>query len=188
MNNLKKKLLTPALAALAVTAALSGCNNQPVKEAACSLPQGNKVESAFAQAKSELGRSTCHFEFDNFETALMVIAKGAPGKENQKRFFDFYTWSADQGVITKNQAKTRYTRNFTTSYGTSLPDGYSNCATGKRMDGILSSLKSEAKAKQQGLKKILGDRSAWFDAKGRHDNLVFILETTALACEESHRG
>ncbi len=188
MNIVKKRYLRRALATVAVTAVLSGCNNQPVKEVACSMPQGNKVSAAFDQVKSELGRSSCHYEFDNYESALMEIARGAPGKENQKHFFDLYTWSADQGVITKSQAKERYTRHFTSSYGTSLPDSYSNCATGRRMDGILSSLKSEAKAKQQGLQKVLGDRNGWFDAKNRHDNLVFILETTALACEEQRRG
>ncbi len=191
MNRSHLKKSATALVGLALIAAMGGCNQQMVRgdvprvkndDADCTVPLTKDVGQAFVTSKVRLGNSGCYYRFDDHEEQLMLTAAGNPGELNKRHFFDFYNWAADQGVISKIQAKERYSRFFSTRYGASLPDTYANCGIGSRLDGILDSLKAEAHQKKRGLGEVVGDRDAWFEAKSNHDNLVLILETTAQAC------
>ena len=175
---------------LGALAVLSGCNQLSIKQdqqsqlASCDVPSSKNVSQAFSQSTATLSDAQCHYQFDAHEQALMSLAKGDPGQQNRQYFYNFYTEAAGNGIISKRQAREHYSRYFTTGFAASLPDSHSNCATGDRMDNILADLKQEAHMKKEGLLEVLDDRNSWFTAKSHHDNLVLILETTHLACDD----
>lgn len=187
--------------ALALIAPLSGCGGAPTKPVAapvavpaqapaadpirvtrCTTPVTRNVEEAFAQARRTLSERACQYEFDAIEAKLLEIATSDPGEANQRRFAEFYRWTTGQGVITKLQAKQRYSAYFTPSYAASLPDDLGTCGLDRDKDRVMKALAAEVKRKELGLMRVLGERDAWFRAKRDHDHLVYLIEGTLNAC------
>ncbi len=144
-----------------------------------------KTQLAFEQTRRQLADAACARRYDEFEAALLAVATGDPGAGNKQHFHGFYNWSVEQGLISRLQAKERYSRYFSTGYGQSLPDDANTCSLGKRKARVIEHLAVEAGAKKRGLLEISGDREAWFAAKRKHDDLVFLLETVSLACADA---
>ena len=181
-----------ALLGLVVAVGMAGCNANTTRPdpvpaptlsySSCALPGGHDLSTAMSAARGTLSKSNCQYQFDAIESELMGVAAGNPGQHNREPFHDFYRWSADQGVLTRLQAKEHYTRYFTVSYAASMPNDVSTCGMARDKKRVLGALADDVAHKEQGLMQVLGDRDAWFKAKQGHDDLVFLVEGTLDAC------
>jgi|GEM_PF-997200 len=188
-NTTKKSVYLVALAGLLST----GCQalqpqkptvvryQQPTTQAACSMPVGKRVDSAFSHAKQNLASAACQHQYDRYFDSLINVAMGDPSQENKKRFSAFLTWSYEQGIISKRQGKSYYTRYFSPTF-VSLSDTHNVCAATRNKDEMLRGMQAELKQKKKGILEVAGDRDAYFATLRQHNDIVLVLEATALAC------
>ncbi len=178
------KLFIYSIAAIAVLG-LSGCaSTQPSKpvKVSCVTANYKRLDDSIRHAKSQLSNRSCHYQFDEFHQELLVTAQGDTDLGNAKRFLDFYKWSVDQGIVSKRQGKAYYNSYFKPSFGNVLPNDRNVCSAVSSKDDIEKKMYKELEYKRIGLQEILGDREAYFEAQRIHNDLVFLIETSNLAC------
>lgn len=170
------------LAALALV--LAACQSAPPKFA-CSVPNGFKVEAAFAHARSDLVHPECQFQFDNYVDTLLEIAGTDPKPENKQQFSGLFSWARDHGVLSQIQAEQYYRRYFTPFF-ISLDSDYSNCSSTCRNRAQLArNMKNELRDKDRGLLKAAADRAGYLAADKEYNQLLTLIDATCLACERS---
>lgn len=182
------------LALLASMAGLVACANGAAQTKtsnaeACQLPDTKLVDAAFSEVRNKLSNTECQSRYAEYYQKLLEVAGGDQGSENRDRFFEFLKWSYKQGIISRHQAESYFTRYFRVEF-VSLPDDRNVCSAmdGSRESSLLGKLDQEMRDKNTGLLDIVGDKDAYFDAKRRYDSIVLVLQTTASACKSGNRS
>jgi len=189
MKNYSVKTVTTVLLAGLI---LTGCNQYMPKKSVntarieniqpiCTMPTGKRVGAAFSHVKEDLASDSCQHQYDRYFSTLIDIATGDPAKENRKRFSDFITWSYQRGIISKVQGKDYYTRYFSPTFK-SLSDTRNVCSATRDKAALFNDLQAELKQKKKGLLQVSGDRDAYFNTLKEHNDIVLVLEATAMAC------
>ena len=177
------QIIARTMVSFVAATSITACIPKTVKSApTCLTPETKHVDQAFEQARKSLSNRACHYQFDTVHNQLIEIAQGDPSKDNKKRFYDFYQWITDQGIISKNQSKMLFTRYFTTQFSNALPDNQNTCSHRSTKETMVRNLAQEMKYKKVGLQDIIGNRDLYFRAVSKHNDLVFLIETTMLAC------
>lgn len=181
MHTSLKSIVTAAVAVAAVATALTACNTNPPRTAACSLPDGPDLERAISAARFDL-ETGCEHEFDAYFQRLLKIAEGDPRKDNKAAFSEFLLWANEEGLLSKRQARELYTRYFGVKYVTLISD-YSVCAqTCPRRDDVMREMNRELVDKEQGLLKVSADRREYYRANRLFQETELVLEATCEAC------
>lgn len=167
-----------ALAALFAVASLSGCATTPPK---CGLPAQKNLDAAFSDAKTNL-QNGCEAHFDAYMDELLRVAEGDPKPQNKQKFSDFLLWSADQGLLSRRQAETKYNRFFNVKFVSMMGD-YNNCAhTCPRKSRVLLAMEQELTDKERGLVKVSEDTASYYRADQLFQETELVLEATCTAC------
>jgi len=182
------QLMKHSVLGLMLLGGLTGCgqtHKKPLQAEAvsCSVREQAQLAPAIADAKTALSHRSCHYQFDTLHEQLLAVAKNDPDKTHNTAFLGFYTWSVKQGIINKRQGKELYTRYFKTSFGYVLSNDRNVCGTASIKDEMIKKIGAELAYKKIGLQDIMQDRKAFFEAGQVHNDLVFLLEATLLACE-----
>lgn len=156
---------------------------EPVVVNTCQTPSSKSLQIAIAAAQSELSHRECHYQFDAMHHTLLQIAQGDPSPKNGKKFLDFYKWNVSQGILSSKQGKDYYNRYFKPTFGNVLSNDRNVCSLGKNKDALIKSLGRELVDKKTGLQVIMQDRNAYFEALRIHNDLIFLIETTLMACD-----
>lgn len=181
MNTTIKTLVMPALAGALVLTVLAGCNSNPSKATACTLPTGPNLDQAVAKARFDL-ETGCEQQFEGYFQRLLDIAEGDPKKENKATFSDFLVWANEEGLVSKRQAREMYTRYFGVKY-VSLISDYSVCSqTCPRQRDVMRDMTEELKDKEQGLLKVSADRREYSRANQLYQEAELVLQATCSAC------
>lgn len=172
--------------ALAVSLVAAGCVSRkppapPNVVDNCPLPSGYLVDQAFATARSTLSNPACRYKFDAVFASLLNVCKGAPDMKNKELFSNFLLWAKNEGIISKIQAETYYTRYFGHRF-VSLPDTYQTCSHCTRLKTLLADCRNELKDKAQGLIKVCEDKATYAKASDDLYKIEVILEATCDAC------
>lgn len=172
-------MTTFALFALLSLLLVSGCKTTGIGR--CTPPSGHNLQSAVAQAKSDLS-GRCGDAFESYFSALLTIAEQDPAPENRETFSQLLLWSNHQGLISKARAQELYNRYFNLKF-VAMKGDFSNCsATCPNISQVMLSMEQELVAKEQGLLKICRDN----DGYQRADRLVketeLVLTATCNAC------
>lgn len=171
-------------AALASALLLGACDtgNLRLTEPNCALPEGHDLDLAFAAAETGL-RDGCAHRFDDYMAQLLHVAEGDPGPDNRRRFSEFLESAANDGIISRRQAKQHYNRYFNVKF-VSLMGDYNNCSqTCTRRQRVLSDMERELLHKEQGLLKVSGDAQSYYRADRLMKETELVLQATCLACE-----
>jgi hypothetical protein len=178
MNSCKT---TKTALALLLAGVVTACNSNPPREPVCNLPQGTNLDQALAAARFDLGVG-CEDRFDAYFQRLMSIAEGDPQADNKARFSDFLLWANTQGLLSKLQARTLYTRYFGVKY-TSLQGDYSVCSEAcPKKSQVLRDMQNELGDKEQGLLKVAADRRSFQRAHRLLQETELVLEATCTSC------
>lgn len=174
-----------ALSYISVALLVSGCAStktpKPVS-VSCAVSDYKRLDDSIRHAKSQLSNRSCHYQYDAFHRQLLATAQGDTGAGNAEKFLDFYKWSVDQGIVSKRQGMEYYNSYFKPSFGNVLPNDRNVCSAVAVKDDIEKRMYKELEHKRIGLQEIMGDREAYFEAQRVHNDLVFLLETSNLAC------
>ena len=164
---------------VAVTAfALASCASSPPP---CEGPQSRNLSSAVDHVKGALGNG-CAAQFDRFYDDLLRTAEGDPKPENKRIFSEFLVWSADEGILSKRQAKEYYNRFFNVKFMT-LQGDYNNCShTCPRRDRVLLDMERELSDKERGLLRVSLDNDGYYRADELFKEVELVLEATCTAC------
>ena len=163
-----------------VTVFLASCQTTP--QPSCTLPQEKNVDRAFSHARVQLAQRECHFRFDEYFQALLMVASGDPNQKNSEHFSEFLLWANEQDIITRVSAKEYYNRYFGTKF-VSLPNEYSNCSyTCKVQDEITRKMQNELRDKETGLLKITNDKRRFAEANLLYQSTLTLLDATCEAC------
>jgi len=186
------KLLKNTVLGFCLVSGLTACaqtprhnTSQSSHQASCSLPQHKKLTVAVDNAQASLSDRSCHYQFDAIHAQLLNIAVNDPSSTHNTEFRSFYKWSIDQGIISSLQGKEYYTRYFTNSFGNVLANDRNVCSSAANKEKLIKSIDRELGSKKIGLQDIMQDRKAYFSAQQTHNDLVFLIETTLLACEKT---
>jgi hypothetical protein len=159
----------------------TACNSNPPQELACNVPQGTNLDRAMAAARFDLGVG-CEEQFDAYFQRLLTIAEGDPQADNKAKFSDFLLWANDQGLISKLQARTLYTRYFGIKY-VSMQGDYSVCSEAcPKKSRVLREMQDELGNKEQGLLKVAADRRSFQRAHRLLQETELVLEATCTSC------
>ena len=170
---MKIKVLLVILA----TFTIASCASKP----SCEGPQTRNLAAAVDQVKGSLANG-CAAYFDSYYDDLLRTAEGDPKPENKRVFSEFLVWSADEGLLSKRQARETYTRYFGVKY-VSLVSDYSVCdQTCPRQDEIMREMNRELVDKEQGLLKVSADRREYYRANRLFQETELVLEATCEAC------
>ena len=181
MNKATTSTVTTALAAATLAVTLTACNANPPRATACSLPEGTDLDRAISAVRFDL-TTGCEQQFDQYFQRLLTIAEGDPKKDNKAAFSDFLIWANEEGLLSKRQARERYTRYFGVKY-VSLISDYSVCAqTCPRRDEVMREMNKELVDKEQGLLKVSADRREYYRANRLFQETELVLEATCEAC------
>ncbi len=190
MNTIQKIPSTLLWLSLLISG-LSACATQPetqstrwTMEDSCTLPSQKQLTQALQSARNQLSQRSCHYQFDAIHQQLLTIAQQDPGPTHRQSFLDFYQWSVQQGIISSLQGKQLYTSYFTPGFGHLLPNNSNVCAQKTSQDSLIQTLNDDLAHKKLGLNDILQDRDGYFQAQRTHNDLIFLLETTLIACEQ----
>ena len=159
--------------------------NQSAVGGNCSRLTHKKLQVAINYAQDALGHRSCHYQFGSMHQQLLDIAQNDPAKENGSLFLKFYKWNVAEGVISSRQGKEYYNRYFKTTFGHVLTNDRNVCSLGANKDELVKNLGRELNYKKTGLQTIMQDRDAYFEAQRMHNELVFLIETTLLACNDA---
>ncbi len=164
---------------VALTAfALASCASSPPP---CEGPQSRNLASAVDHVKGALVNG-CAAHFDRFYDDLLRTAEGDPKPENKRVFSEFLVWSADEGILSKRQAKEYYNRYFNVKFMT-LQGDYNNCShTCPRRDRVLLDMERELSDKELGLLKVSLDNDGYYRADELFKEVELVLEATCTAC------
>jgi hypothetical protein len=152
----------------------------------CSLTEKSSLSRAVIEAKTDLTNEQCHPSFDRYFDNLLTIAAGNPSPAYKKDFSDFLVWTANQGILTMQQAKEFYSSYFSLTF-TSLPDEYNVCSqcSDKTKNAIEENLCLELEHKKQGMSDSCGDKTSYYEARSQHENVLLFLDATCSACNEN---
>lgn len=177
-----------ALILLSALTMLAGCSNHSQWNSAdaneCSLPVSKSLGVLVNGARTKFADLNCHYQYRNYHQQLLSAAKGDPSKDNRRWFTDFYQAAVDNGVISKQDGRKQFTHYFTTSFADVLPNDRSTCSMENDKDRLFKDLKREVEDKRAGLLGALGDQQAWFMAGKKYEDLVFVLQTTMVSCDD----
>lgn len=148
----------------------------------CRLSASKSLNTLLSEATTKLADRQCHYEYQNYHQQLLEAAKGDPSKENRHHFTAFYQTAVDNGVISKQDGRKQFTRFFTTNFSDVLPNDRSTCSLASNKERLFIDLKQAVEDKRVGLLSALGDKDAWFAAGKMYEDLVFVLQTTLIAC------
>jgi hypothetical protein len=133
------------------------------------------------QVKGSLANG-CAAYFDSYYDDLLRTAEGDPKPENKRVFSEFLVWSADEGLLSKRQAKEYYNRYFNVKFMT-LASDYNNCShTCPRRDRVLLDMERELGDKERGLLKVSLDNDGYYRADELFKEVELVLEATCTAC------
>ncbi|MGB5441895.1 MAG: hypothetical protein WBN57_04635 [Gammaproteobacteria bacterium] len=181
MNATMKSTLRGMLAVVAITISIAACTSTPVRENACSLPEGPNLEQSISAARFDL-ETGCEHQFDAYYQRLLTIAEGDPKKENKASFSEFLLWANNTGLLSKRQARELYNRYFGIKY-VSLASDYSVCSkTCPRQSEVMRDMNLELADKEQGLLRISEDRLNYTRASNLYQETELVLEATCEAC------
>ncbi len=179
MNHIRT--LIPLATGLVLASLLGGCNSNPPREAACSLPDTPHLEQAVGKARFDL-ETGCESRFDDYFGRLLTIAEGDPKPENKVVFSDFLLWANQQGLLSKQQARRYYNRYFGIKYVSMMGD-YSVCSdTCRHPRESLRAMRDELADKERGLLKVSADRRGYNRASRLFNETELVLEATCTAC------
>jgi len=175
-----------------LSSALSGCTTTPkpastrwaIKDT-CTLPNHKQLQVAINKTQAELSKRSCHYQFEDMHQQLLDIAKNDPDHNNGKKLLLFYKWSVNQGVISSRQGKEFYNRYFKATFGNVLPNDRNVCSIASIKDKLIIDLGHELQNKKIGLQLIMQNRDEFFEAQRIHNELVFLIETTLMACNKA---
>lgn len=163
---------------LASIFALASCASSPPP---CGGPQSKNLGAAIGDVKSKLSAG-CGAHFDRFYDDLLNIAEGDPRPENKRHFSEFLVWTADEGVLSKRQAKNYYNRYFNVKF-MSLESDYNNCShTCPIRDRVMLNMERELSDKERGLLKISLDNKGYYRADELYQEVELVLQATCTAC------
>lgn len=192
---LTRKMI-PALISMATLMTLSGCASMQssvtqseaskVENAiSCEVPATKSVDLAFNASRHTLSNFSCVSTFDQHFDQLLNIAEGDPSLHNKRLFSDFLNWSSDNGLISTQQAKERFSEYFSRTF-VALPNRHNNCSSSCLLiSKIERNMKAELRKKQRGMQAILGDAQAYGQAHTDYENTLLMLEATCYACEDN---
>ena len=169
--------------ALLLTAAtvLASCATSPPP---CGGPQSKNLGKALDEARGQLSAG-CEAHFDRFFDDLLTIAEGDPQEENKRAFSEFLVWSADEGILSRRQAKEYYNRYFNVKFMT-LQSDYNNCShTCPVRARVMRDMERELSDKERGLLKVSLDGDAYYRADELYREVELVLEATCTACVAS---
>ena len=170
---MKIKVLLVILA----TFTIASCASKP----SCESPQTRNLAAAVDQVKGSLANG-CAAYFDSYYDDLLRTAEGDPKPENKRVFSEFLVWSADEGLLSKRQAKEYYNRYFNVKFMT-LASDYNNCShTCPRRDRVLLDMERELGDKERGLLKVSLDNDGYYRADELFKEVELVLEATCTAC------
>ena len=182
-------ILKSTALSLCLVSGLTACAQAPkpaptlqVVKPSCQVPVNKHLQTAIDSAQAELSNRSCHFQFDAIHKKLIQIALEDPSPSNGKRFLNFYKWSVNQEILSSLQGKEYYNRYLKTTFGNVLSNDSNVCSIGKNKDALIKSLGRELVDKKTGLQGIMQNRDAYFEALRIHNDLIFLIETTLLAC------
>jgi hypothetical protein len=160
------------------TGALASCATAPPD---CAGLQTRNLETAFEQAKTRLGEG-CAAHFDTYFDALLKTAEGDPKPGNKRSFSEFLVWAADEGILSRQQARDYYNRYFNVKF-VSLAGDYNNCShTCPRRDRVMLDMERELTDKERGLMKVSQDNQAYYRSDELYREVELVLEATCTAC------
>jgi len=181
------KVVKMLVLSLSLMSVLSACAPSRIKhaEVSCNSVSDKNLQTAFESAKGILSQRMCHYEFDALHQQLLSIAKNDPAEGTGLKFLQFYKWNVSEGVISSKQGKNLYNRYFKSTFGHILPNNQNVCSLRGNKDPLIKELGRELGYKKMGLQEAMQDRDAYFEAQRIHNELVFLLETTLMACSNS---
>lgn len=159
-------------------AAIASCASSPPP---CPGPQTKNLDAAFDHVREALAAG-CAAHFDRFYDELLGIAEGDPRPENKRRFSEFLVWAADEGILSRRQAREYYNRYFNVKF-VSLAGDYNNCSyTCPRRDRVMLDMERELTDKERGLLKVSLDNDGYYRADELYREMELVLEATCTAC------
>jgi hypothetical protein len=165
------------LLVILATFTIASCASKP----SCEGPQTRNLAAAVDQVKGSLANG-CAAYFDSYYDDLLRTAEGDPKPENKRVFSEFLVWSADEGLLSKRQAKEYYNRYFNVKFMT-LASDYNNCShTCPRRDRVLLDMERELGDKERGLLKVSLDNDGYYRADELFKEVELVLEATCTAC------
>lgn len=190
MNTIK--LLKMTALSVCLISGLAACAQNPLTnlnqqsaDANCSKLTHKKLQTAINQAQDALSNRSCHYQFDTLHQQLLNIAENDPAQENGSLFLKFYKWNVSEGVISTKQGKEFYNRYFKPSFGNVLSNDRNVCSLGANKEELVKNLGRELTYKKTGLQDIMQNRDAYFEAQRIHNELLFLIETTLMACDNT---
>lgn len=182
MRNTPRQLLAAATLVLWAGALVSCASTPPP----CAGPQTRNLDDAFAEVEKRLAAG-CAARFDRYFDDLLGIAEGDPKPENKRRFSEFLVWTADEGILSRQQAREHYNRYFNVKF-MSLASDYNNCShTCPRRDAVMLDMERELGDKERGLLKISLDSQSYYRADELYREVELVLEATCHACSAGLR-
>lgn len=162
-----------------ISLVLSACTTAPP---ACGSPTTNNLDAAVDQVKFSLNANGCVAHFDSYYDDLLRVAEGDPKPGNKRLFSEFLVWSADEGLLSKRQAKDYYNRYFNVKFMT-LQGDYNNCShTCPSRNRIMRDMERELSDKERGLLKVSLDNDGYYRADELYQEIELVLEATCTAC------
>ena len=184
MKKVKKSSMGSFLAVSAISVLLlAGCSTSPKQntQLACNDSFNQSLSAAMGDARYRVAEG-CSGNYFGIFSQLLEIGQGDPKPENKQMFSQFLEWSADEGIISKRQARETYTKYFGTKFVSALSD-YNTCAAFCPIqDDLLSQMKDELVAKDLGILKVSGDVDGYNRANTLHDELELVITATCEAC------
>jgi len=149
---------------------------------ACENITSVNLNTATRTAKISLQTGQCSHKFDDYYQDLLTVAKGSPDQTNKKAFDEFISWSFNQQIINKRDAKHYFNRYFGERF-ISLDNTYNTCSQSAKQNEIFTALALEMQDKKLGLLQVLGDKRIFNQVSRQHRDLQTVLEATWMACE-----
>ncbi|MEJ2129485.1 MAG: hypothetical protein P8X81_11640 [Woeseiaceae bacterium] len=169
---------TMSLLTVLLALALASCATSPPP---CDGPQTKNLSAAVDHVKDSLAAG-CAAHFDRYYDDLLRTAEGDPKPGNKRIFSEFLVWTADEGLLSKRQAKEYYNRYFNVKFMT-LQSDYNNCShTCPRRDRIMLDMERELSDKERGLLKVSLDNEGYYRADELYQEVELVLEATCTAC------
>ena len=182
MKSTTLKAIAVSFTLLSVTACQSTSNSNQSAYQACESIESVNLNAATRTAKTSLQTGQCSHQFADYYQDLLTVAKGSPDKGNKKVFDEFISWSFNQQIINKQDAKHYFNRYFGERF-ISLDNTYNTCSQSAKQNEIFTALAQEMQDKKLGLLAVLGDKATFNQVSRQHRDLQTVLEATWMACE-----
>ena len=177
------KVLFLPVALLALASLLSACTST---QSACASPQSRNLERAIGEVRHSLSKG-CEGSFNRYMDDLLLVAEGDPSPDTKRAFSDFLLWAADEGLLSRRQAKNLYNRYFNVKF-VALQGDYNNCSsTCPRRNRVMAEMEAELNDKERGLLRATLDNQGYYRADQLLKETELVLEATCIACEAQSR-